>query len=357
VLIGSLCSGSGSLDLAVQAVLGGAIAWHAETDPDACKVLEHRFPSVPNLGDITVVDWAAVPPVHVIVAGYPCQPFSLAGRKKGSADERHLWPYVAGAIRALRPQHIVLENVPNHLRLGFDTVLGDLSALGFDAEWSVLAASEIGGAHRRRRLFIYAWPAVADPDRQGLAVGEEQSHWDEFPAVERGGSHDVAADTSGVAEREPADAAHAEPGGGQTRVEPGGGSLPSRERERERERRRETVADAENDGCERSGTARGRRDGLADGNQFADWGPYEAAVRRWERVIDRAAPDPTELGPTGLRLAPRFVEWLMGLPDGWVTAVPGISRAAQIHILGNGVVPLQGEMTLRAILHRIDSVV
>jgi DNA (cytosine-5)-methyltransferase 1 len=325
VWIGSLCSGSGALDLAVQAVFGGEITWHAETDPDACKVLATRFPGVPNLGDITAVDWGAVSPVDVLVAGYPCQPFSAVGKKRGTADARHLWPHVADAIRALRPQHVVLENVPNHLRIGFDAVLGDLSRLGFDAEWSVLAASEIGGAHRRRRLFIYAWPAT---------------------------------DASGVSEREPADVAHAEPGSGETRLESGGGSVPDRERERERERwRAETASHPSDDGRERAGQAWGRRPGSADGNQSADWGPYEPAVRRWERVIGRPAPDPAELGPSGLRLASRFVEWLMGLPDGWVTAVPGISRAAQIHILGNGVVPLQGEMTLRAILHRLGSVV
>lgn len=82
------------------------------------------------------------------------------------------------------------------------------------------------------------------------------------------------------------------------------------------------------------------------------WGAYEPAIRRWESVLGRPAPRPTEPGRTGERLSPAFVEWLMGLPDGWVTDVPGLSRNAQLKALGNGVVPQQAAMALRMLLGR-----
>ncbi|MFE2871870.1 DNA cytosine methyltransferase, partial [Embleya sp. NPDC059259] len=76
--VGSLCTGYGGLDDAVRAVLGGETVWHADNDPGASAILAHHWPTVPNLGDITAVDWAAVEPVDVVTGGYPCQPFSVA---------------------------------------------------------------------------------------------------------------------------------------------------------------------------------------------------------------------------------------------------------------------------------------
>lgn len=90
---------------------------------------------------------------------------------------------------------------------------------------------------------------------------------------------------------------------------------------------------------------------LADVAYADRWGDYAAAIRRWEHVLGRPAPDPTEPGTKGQpRLAPRFVEWLMGLPDGWVTAVPGLTRNAQLRLLGNGVVPQQAAYAIADLL-------
>jgi len=86
--------------------------------------------------------------------------------------------------------------------------------------------------------------------------------------------------------------------------------------------------------------------------QPARWGKYAPVIARHEHLTGRAAPEPTEPGPNGPRLAPRFTEWLMALPDGWVTAVPGVSRAAQLRILGNGVIPPQGEAAARELARR-----
>ena len=88
--------------------------------------------------------------------------------------------------------------------------------------------------------------------------------------------------------------------------------------------------------------------------EVIDWGRYLPAVTRWEAVTGLPAPHPVHVTRTGtLRLDPRFVEWMMGLPAGWVTAVPGLSRNQQLHALGNGVVPLQGATALRGLWTRL----
>src|SRR5690606_17384107 len=132
--VGSLFSGIGGLDLGLERA-GMNVIWQSEIDPYASKVLAKHWPTVPNLGDITTIDWSRVERPDVICGGYPCQPFSLAGVRRGEHDDRHLWPYFADALRYLRPRYALLENVPGHLSLGFGRVLGDLAELGFDAEW------------------------------------------------------------------------------------------------------------------------------------------------------------------------------------------------------------------------------
>lgn len=98
-----------------------------------------------------------------ILAGYPCQPFSVAGKQRGEADERHLWPFIRDHIRAIRPVYCFLENVAGHLRLGFDQVVRDLDALGYTVEETLVTASQGGAPHKRERLFILAY----DNDRAG----------------------------------------------------------------------------------------------------------------------------------------------------------------------------------------------
>lgn len=186
--IGSLFSGAGGLDLAVAAVFGGEIVWHAEIDKAASKVLAHRFPGVPNLGDITAVGWAGVPAVDVLCGGFPCQDVSAAGKRAGikAGTRSGLWSVFADAIDALRPQWVVIENVRGLLSAtaqrtvddadslepsagvvgdGSDrpvlralgAVLGDLCDLGYDAQWATVAASSVGAPHRRGRVFILAF--------------------------------------------------------------------------------------------------------------------------------------------------------------------------------------------------------
>jgi len=326
--IGSLCTGYGGLDMAVQTVLGGELAFVADPDPGATAILAHHHPEVPNLGDITHVDWSDVEPVDVLTAGFPCQPVSMAGRRAGTTDERWLFDDITNAIRAMvaPPRLLVFENVPGLLTAdGGDAmarVVEGLATLGCVGTYRVLRASDVGAPHRRERVFIVAWPS--DSSGSGLEAG-----WEGRP----GGGVD-------------ADAAHL--GHERARLARFGRSGPAH--------RSHPVADASGDGWDEG---RPEPAGLVWGPDAAlgggpDWGPYGPAVRRWERATGRDAPAPTEPGRTGQpRLSPRFVEWLMGLQEGHVTASEiGLTRNQQLHALGNGVVPQQGAAALRLLLGR-----
>ncbi|GAU66682.1 putative methyltransferase [Streptomyces sp. NBRC 110611] len=206
--IGSLCSGYGGLDMGIIAVLGGTVAWHCEMDLNASKILAHHWPDVPNLGDLTAVDFRDVEPVDVLTAGFPCQDVSLAGKRAGIADGTRsgLWLHVARAIESLRPSLAVIENVRGLLSAtahsdvepcpwcvgdgsaepplrALGAVLGDLAGLGYDAEWACVRASEIGTAHRRERVFIIARPAAENPlleprlERGLTASGQAARGW------------------------------------------------------------------------------------------------------------------------------------------------------------------------------------
>jgi hypothetical protein len=153
--VGSLFSGIGGLDLGLERA-GMTVLWQSEIHPYGCRVLAKHWPDVPNLGDITTIDWSKVEPVDVICGGYPCQPFSYAGIRQGGNDPRHLWPHFLDAIRRLRPRYALLENVPGHLSLGFGRVLGDLAESGYDATWDCIPAAAVGAPHRRDRVFVVA---------------------------------------------------------------------------------------------------------------------------------------------------------------------------------------------------------
>ena len=155
---GSLCSGYGGLDLAVMAVTGARLAWCAETDRYAAGVLARRWPGVPNLGDVTALDWARVPPVDLVSAGWPCQDISYAGPGAGITEGTRsgLWLHIAAGLRHLRPSYVYLENVAALRTRGLAKVLGDLAALGYDTQWVCIRAADAGAPHRRDRLLVLA---------------------------------------------------------------------------------------------------------------------------------------------------------------------------------------------------------
>lgn len=306
--IGSLCSGYGGLDLAVEALMGAETIWHSEFDKHANKVYETHWDN-PNLGDLTLIDWNNVPKIDILTGGYPCQPFSMAGKRQGTNDKRHIFPYIANAIRTLQPRWVFLENVRGHLTLGFDTVLQTLTEIGYDAKWTLARASDVGGCHRRERLFIIAEPIHTNNTRSpnlGSQEGQRQSLLE--PCSLGSSSTDTCCErlqgnqwiqgqpcscsaTNTIHNQQPRDRTMSQLGGGHNT--------------------RSNVPVVQ------------------------QWGRYETAIQRWEQIT-RPAPEPLLEG----KLSAIFVEWMMGLPQGWVTNVE-LSRTQQLKILGNGVVPQQ----------------
>ena len=170
--VGSLFSGIGGIDLGLERA-GMRVLWHSEIDPYASRVLKKHWPDVPNHGDITQIDFRQVQPVDVLAGGFPCQDISYAGRGAGLQGERSgLWYEFARAIREVGPRYVFVENVAALLVRGMDAVLGTLSDLGYDAQWSIVSACALGAPHMRKRLFL-----VAYPNEMGRKVCDEPFTW------------------------------------------------------------------------------------------------------------------------------------------------------------------------------------
>ena len=363
----------GGLDMAVEQVTGATPAWFVEYDAAPSKILAHHWPDVPNYGDVTKVDWETMPTVDIITGGSPCQDLSAAGKRAGMTEgtRSNLWVNMREAIRIIRPRLVVWENVQGalsakaasdsdmepgarpmgnqpggHLR-ALGRVLGDLAEIGYDAQWTTIRASDVGAPHHRARVFLIAWQGATDaghePGRRGATddIGTAHREVD----APRDDSH-AAADTDsiggrgepvGVTECGQAANPHAD-GQGTRGAEPQGAG----HADPDSERRDGRGTAPEQEGRTHAPTDR-HRSGI-------DFGPYAAAVRRWERLT-RPAPAPTELNRNGKpRLNAEFASWMMGLPDGHVTQVPGISRADQLKAIGNGVCPQQAAAALTKLL-------
>jgi DNA (cytosine-5)-methyltransferase 1 len=156
--VGSLFSGIGGLDLGLERA-GMEVIWQSEIDPYGCRVLKKHWPEVVNHGNIKEINWGDVVRPDIICGGYPCQPFSTAGKRNGTDDPRHLWPWVREAISELRPKYAILENVRGHVSLGLNVVLGEMASIGYDAEWQIVSAASVGAPHRRDRVIIVAYPS------------------------------------------------------------------------------------------------------------------------------------------------------------------------------------------------------
>ena len=183
--VGSLFSGIGGLDLGLERA-GMHVIWQSEIDPYASRVLAKHWPNTPNLGNVKEINWHDTPRPDVLCGGYPCQPFSYAGKRRAETDERHLFPWVADAIRILRPRYAILENVAGHLTAGFGTVLGTLAEMRYDCQWDCIPAATIGAPHRRDRLFIVAM----DANRKGKLFGPifrrpQRKEWLPEPHMDR----------------------------------------------------------------------------------------------------------------------------------------------------------------------------
>jgi DNA (cytosine-5)-methyltransferase 1 len=154
----------------VTAVFGGSVVAYAETDKAAIAALERTYPGVPNAGDITAANWAALAAfelgrVDIVCGGFPCQPVSSAGKRLGAGDERWLWPDVARAVRELAPAWVVLENVDDLVVRAGGALIAEVTAglrdAGYAGSWVCVKASDLGAAHERDRVFIVARRAAS----------------------------------------------------------------------------------------------------------------------------------------------------------------------------------------------------
>ncbi|MBK8461841.1 MAG: DNA cytosine methyltransferase [Nigerium sp.] len=221
--IGSLFSGYGGLDLAVEHVFNAKTVWFSELNEPVARVFARHWPDAPNLGDITTIDWRQVEPVDILIGGFPCQDVSTVGKRAGLAPGTRsgLWAHMAVAIDALQPEWVVIENVrgllsspatrppaegddhdrrnpgdatpdgatlrgmerdPWHLGdnaarplRALGAVLGDLADLRLDARWIGLPASLVGAPHQRFRIFALAWRTVPHPAGDGLIARRRDS--------------------------------------------------------------------------------------------------------------------------------------------------------------------------------------
>jgi DNA (cytosine-5)-methyltransferase 1 len=159
----SLCAGYGGIDLGLKRAIPAlrTIAF-AEIEAFACANLVAKMEAglldpAPLWTDLKTFPWSDFHDcVDILSGGYPCQPFSAAGKRLGADDPRHLWPYISAGIAAMRPSLCFFENVEGHITLGLPDVIEDLAGLGYRTTWGIFSASEVGAVHQRKRVFILA---------------------------------------------------------------------------------------------------------------------------------------------------------------------------------------------------------
>ena len=385
--IGSLCTGYGGLDMAVTAVLDAEVAWYAENDQHAAAVLAARWPGLRNLGDITALEWAQVPPVDLVSAGWPCQDISYAGpgpasRREPAVDygtvsltafasyDPHTssWKTSPRSARGASAKSSLTWPKSGMTRSGHAYALpmpGPATAATGCSSSPPGPAPQPGlrllptpaaGCFNNREAMA-SWLARRDrqkkPGRNGNGIGTP------LAIAIRLLPTPMASDSA--AERGP-QLGGQRPSGAKRQVGlpeviachlaalPPGHSTGAREQ----------LLPTPDTGTSPNG--HGRRGGRpGNGHQSGHsldaaaralttataWGEYEPAIRRWERILGHPAPPPAEPGPGGrTRLSAAFAEWMMGIP-GRVTGVPGLPRTARLRIIGNGVVPHQAAAALR----------
>lgn len=156
---GSLFAGIGGFDLGFERA-GIKTVWQVEIDPFCRKVLAKHFPEAERFEDVRKVGIGTLSTVDVVCGGFPCQDISVAGNMLGiqEGERSGLWFEMRRVVSELRPRFVCVENVSNLLAGDVGRVLGDLAALGYDAEWECLSAAIVGAPHIRDRVFILAYP-------------------------------------------------------------------------------------------------------------------------------------------------------------------------------------------------------
>ena len=375
----ALCAGFGGLELGLKLALGDRYRCRVYVEREAyaaatlvARMEDATLDSAPVWDSVESFDgrpWRGV--VDLVSAGFPCQPHSVAGKRRGKSDERWIWPDIARIVREVEPRYVFLENVPALVSSGLGDVLRDLALCGFDAEWDVFSAAQVGAPQLRERLFILAHAHGEHSERRriaGILAGEGRSIERETPqrqrrgnaAVDRGA--DVAnADCDGLAQ--------------QRRVEKlvGQGQEPRRHDADGRGGQVADVADAKGirrsqGGAERQGRKRlaasVERSALDDAGDVANsneggrraperdlhegqWDtlglfpPNPRDLEGWRAVIERAP----GLEPAVRRLAYGYTAGLESSPLAY--------RTDQLRVLGNSVMPLTAALAFTVLQHRL----
>ena len=151
-----LFSGIGGFSLGLESTGHFETAAFCEIEPYCQKVLKKHWPNVPIFDDIRKLKGKDIGAIDIITGGYPCQPFSVAGKQKAEQDPRHLWPEYFRLIQELQPTWVIGENVSGHIKLGLDSVLEDLASEGYSTRTFSISASSIGANHKRERIWTVA---------------------------------------------------------------------------------------------------------------------------------------------------------------------------------------------------------
>lgn len=324
--IGSLFTGYGGLDMGVAMALdpGARVAWTSDVEKGPCILAATRWPDTPNLGDITQINWATVEPVDIICGGSPCQDLSLAGKRAGMATDTRsgLWESMAAAVETIRPRLVVWENVlgalsarahspvesePGILGERADRpvlraagrVAGDLATLGYDCRWAVVRASDAGAPHQRARFFLIGYtygqpwqlrrPARPRQTQGGRPLGQPAG-----PGVSALMPTPTASDHKADHK-----AGRHQDGTGHSLTQ-AVQLLPTPQ--------------AVNASRSSAGYGPNLHE-VATGADMSRFGPYAAAIARWEQVTGRAAPPTHDTLTPGRRQA-SVIRAVRGMDDG-----------------------------------------
>lgn len=342
-----LCAGTGMLSegvgLALRSVgVGAETVCYLEREASAAASLVARMeaetlPDALVWDDLSTFDGRPFRgAVDCVVAGYPCQPFSSAGRRRGSRDPRHLWPEVRRIVAEIQPGIVFLENVAGHLRLGFPEVCDELRAMGYHVTPGLFSSAECGANHQRKRLFILG---VADAEGLDVDLHARQRGDRERAAVTADGSRTVA-HSGRLDGREPA------PSGGngdRADAQPASAALAhaSHRGERERLRKPSTAGDGCEPGAEGFGEdvgqARSDERGPGQGPQ-GDQGRPGAGAGRGN--LPRYAPARNDWGAWAA-VAELDPARMPAIESGVCRVADGlVPRSERLRLVGNGVDPL-----------------
>jgi len=301
--------------------------------------------------------------VDILTGGYPCQPFSAAGQRKGKQDPRHLWPWIADGIRLLRPRICFFENVEGHISLGLSDVIEDLAGMGYRTTWGIFSASEVGAPHQRKRVFILA---VSSSFRGAAGLSGSVPRDEGQPGEPDDGGGEVMANASSQGpQRHWGERGHEEGG---SEIQTGGircSAWPSRPGEQQYgwEPPR-VVGNAESEQDRGLQQARLRADAAPAGHDMADTSIIGSDGRpdgtSWgSRESGEAGVDAAGCGGQGDGMR-QTQPPLGGNPDGSAggmdyaeLCVTCDNRTDELRLLGNGVVPATAERAFRVLMKEL----